>query len=64
MLVPGDNLVGVSKRIPDFKERKRLKSILKQIKPEGFGLICRTIGEGKTDAEVRHDLTHFCGCGG
>ncbi len=56
VLVPGDNLVGVSKRIPDFKERKRLKAILKQIKPEGFGLICRTIGEGKTDAEVRHDL--------
>ncbi|NUO19173.1 Rne/Rng family ribonuclease [bacterium] len=57
VLVPGDNLVGVSKRIPDVKERKRLKSILKQIKPEGFGLICRTIGEGKTDAEVRHDLS-------
>ncbi len=56
VLVPGDNLVGVSKRIPDVKERKRLKSILKQIKPDGFGLICRTIGEGKTDAEVRHDL--------
>jgi len=56
VLVPGDNLVGVSKRIPDVKERKRLKNILKQIKPDGFGLICRTIGEGKTDAEVRQDL--------
>lgn len=56
VLVPGDNLVGVSKRIPDFKERKRLKSILKQIRPDGFGLICRTIGEGKTDDEVHHDL--------
>lgn len=56
VLVPGDNMVGVSKRIPEFKERKRLKNILKEIRPEGFGLICRTIGEGKTDAEVRHDL--------
>lgn len=56
VLVPGDNLVGVSKRIPEFKERKRLKTILKRIKPDGFGLICRTIGEGKTEAEVEHDL--------
>ncbi|MFZ5432837.1 MAG: Rne/Rng family ribonuclease, partial [Calditrichota bacterium] len=56
VLVPGDNLVGVSKRIPDFKERKRLKSILKEIRPDGFGLICRTVGEGKTEDEVRRDL--------
>jgi ribonuclease G len=56
VLVPGDNLIGVSKRIPDFKERRRLKTILKEICPEGFGLICRTVGEGKTEEEIRHDL--------
>ena len=56
VLVPGDNLIGVSKRIPDFKERRRLKTVLKAIRPEGFGLICRTVGEGKTEAEIRHDL--------
>lgn len=56
VLVPGDNLIGVSKRIPEFKERKRLKNILKELQPEGFGLICRTVGEGKTDDEVRRDL--------
>lgn len=56
VLIPGDNLIGVSKRIPDLKERKRLKSILKAIRPEGFGLICRTVGEGKTEEEVHRDL--------
>jgi ribonuclease G len=56
VLLPGDNLIGVSKRIPDPRERKRLRSILKQLKPEGFGLICRTVGEGKSDDEVRRDL--------
>lgn len=56
VLVPGDNLVGVSKRIPDMKERKRLKNILRSIQPEGFGLICRTVGEGKSEEEVRRDL--------
>jgi len=56
VLVPGDNLVGVSKRIPDLKERKRLKTILRDIRPEGFGLICRTVGEGKSDEEVKRDL--------
>ncbi|MCX6600609.1 MAG: Rne/Rng family ribonuclease [bacterium] len=56
VLMPGDNMVGVSKRIPDLKERKRLKNILRAIQPEGFGLICRTVGEGKSDEEVRRDL--------
>ncbi len=56
VLVPGDNLVGVSKRIPDFKERRRLKAILKEVQPEGFGLILRTVGEGKSDDEIRRDL--------
>lgn len=56
VLVPGDNLIGVSKRIPEFKERRRLKMILKAICPDGFGLICRTVGEGKTEAEIKHDL--------
>jgi ribonuclease G len=56
VLVPGDNLVGVSKRIPDLKERKRLKTILRAIQPEGFGLICRTVGEAKSEDEVRRDL--------
>lgn len=56
VLMPGDNLVGVSKRIPDLKERRRLKAILKSLKPEGFGLICRTVGEGKSEKEVARDL--------
>jgi ribonuclease G len=56
VLVPGDNMVGVSKRIEDPKERKRLKTILNAMRPEGCGLICRTVGEGKSDDEVRRDL--------
>jgi ribonuclease G len=56
VLVPGDNLVGVSKRIPDMKERRRLKNVLKAIRPEGFGLICRTVGEDKSEDDVKHDL--------
>lgn len=56
VLLPGDNMIGVSKRIPDFTERKRLRGILKSMRPEGFGLICRTVGEGKSEDEVRRDL--------
>ena len=56
VLLPGDNMVGVSKRVPDMKERKRLKNILKAIRPEGFGLICRTVGEGKSEEEVKRDM--------
>jgi ribonuclease G len=56
VLLPGDNIIGVSKRIPDIKERKRLKNILKAVKPEGFGLICRTVGEDKTEEDVMRDM--------
>jgi ribonuclease G len=56
VLLPGDSMIGVSKRIPDVKERKRLKHILKAIKPEGFGLICRTVGEDKTEEDVMRDM--------
>jgi len=56
VLMPGHSLIGVSKRVADPKERKRLKGILRSIQPEGFGLICRTVGEGKSEEEVRRDL--------
>ena len=48
--------VGVSRRIEDEEERKRLASILKNICPKGFGLIARTACEGKKEDELLADL--------
>jgi ribonuclease G len=44
--------LGVSRKIMDRDERQRLRSMLTEMKPNGGGLIVRTVGEGK-------DLRHF-----
>ena len=43
VLVPNANNIGVSRKIKSFKEKKRLKNIAREIKPEGCGLIIRTM---------------------
>ncbi len=56
VLVPNANNVGVSKKIESFAEKKRLKSVAREIKPNGFGLIIRTVAEGKDEQLLRKDL--------
>jgi ribonuclease G len=46
VLIPNGHETGVSKRIEDEKERTRLREIAKEIRPEGFGIIIRTVAEG------------------
>jgi ribonuclease G len=50
VLMPTVEHVGVSRRITDDEERRRLKTILKEIRQErgGGGLIARTAGQGKS----------------
>ena len=54
VLVPNSSGFGISKRLPD-SERKRLRSILEKVKPEGHGLIMRTAAEKVTAAEIERD---------
>ena len=56
VLMSATEHVGVSRRIEDEEERKRLASILKNICPKGFGLIARTACEGKKEDELLADL--------
>ncbi len=55
VLVPGSTTYGISKRLGD-DERKRLRRILDEVRPEGFGLIVRTAAEGATPEELRRDV--------
>jgi ribonuclease G len=48
VLLPFDNKVGVSKRISDFRERKRLRYIARSILPKNYGLIIRTVARNQT----------------
>lgn len=57
VLLPYSDHIGLSSRIDDRKERDRLRKILTKLElPEGMGLICRTIGEGKTESAFKSDL--------
>ena len=56
VLVPGDNNVGVSRKIVDGRERRRLRMLAKSLKPDGFGLIIRTVAVGKDTQLIKADL--------
>ena len=48
---------GVSRRIEDEKERNRLKEIIDSIKPEGVGVIARTVAQGYSHKILKSDYT-------
>jgi len=56
VLIPFSNTVSVSKKITSGEDRKRLVRLVSSIKPEGFGVIIRTVAEGKVVAELDNDL--------
>jgi len=56
VLVPDDDQIRTSKKISDFQEKKRLRSVINPLRPEGFGLIIRTEAQGHTESEFRADI--------
>jgi ribonuclease E len=55
VLIPNSDTYGISKRLTD-DERKRLRRILDEVKPEQHGIIVRTAAEGATADELRRDV--------
>ena len=58
VFAPNQSLSGISRRLPD-EERKRLKAIMKKIKPEGDGVIVRTAAEGASEEALTADLARL-----
>ncbi len=56
--MPTVNHLGISRKIEDENERKRLKDIVEALKPQG-GVIVRTAGEGATKSDVEADLDYL-----
>ncbi len=56
--VPGGAMNGISRKLPDT-ERARLKKILKEIVPDGSGVIVRTAAEGATEEQLTRDVQHL-----
>ncbi|WP_394907386.1 Rne/Rng family ribonuclease [uncultured Mesonia sp.] len=59
VLVPFSNRISISQKIEDKEERDRLKRLVKSIRPKGFGVIVRTVAEGKKVAELDRDLQNL-----
>jgi ribonuclease G len=59
VLLPYDNKVGVSKKLTDYRERKRLRYIARQIIPQNCGLIIRTVAQGQPEDSLKDDLTQL-----
>ncbi len=56
VLIPFDDKVNVSSKIKSKEERARLKQLIQSIKPRNFGVIVRTVAEGKRAAELNNEL--------
>ena len=53
--VPAGGMTGISRKLPE-NERVRLKKLLKEIVPDGAGVIVRTAAEGASEEELRRDV--------
>ena len=56
VLVPFYDTVSISQKIKSAEERQRLKRLTQSIKPKNFGVIVRTVAEGKKVADLDKDI--------
>ncbi len=59
VLMPTYEKVGVSRKIEDERERKRLKNLVQRLKPSGYGFIIRTVCEGRRAEEIYSDMDYL-----
>lgn len=59
VLVPNSNTIGISRKIEDARERSRLRRLAVSMRPEGFGLIIRTVAVGRSANEIQSDLENL-----
>jgi ribonuclease G len=56
VLMPLSDKIYVSQKIKSSEERNRIRQLIKSIKPKNFGVIVRTVAEGKKVAELDGEL--------
>jgi len=57
--MPTVDHVGISRRIGDDKERKRLRHIIEKLRPKGTGFIVRTASTEITEEELQADMRYL-----
>jgi len=56
VLMPFSDKISISSKISSQEEKDRLKNLLQAIRPQNFGIIVRTVAEGKKVAELDAEL--------
>ncbi|MDY7037858.1 MAG: Rne/Rng family ribonuclease, partial [Thermodesulfobacteriota bacterium] len=56
VLMPTVNHIGVSRRIEDMDERKRLRNIIQDLRPDHPGFIVRTVSEGADKNKLKSEM--------
>ena len=59
VLVPNANYIGISKKIWDKFERRRLKKIAQQLREGNTVVIIRTVAEGKSEELIENDFNQL-----
>ena len=60
VLMPALGRIGVSRKIDDEDDRKRLREALRDLSPpKGLGFIVRTAGQGRTRRDLARDLAYL-----
>lgn len=56
VLVPFEPGIGISKKVYSVRERRRLRRIIRSLKPREIGVIVRTVAENKEESALRADI--------
>ncbi|WP_291445458.1 Rne/Rng family ribonuclease [Desulfovibrio sp.] len=60
VLTPGQDQIGVSRKVDDDDERSRLREMMNGIDPgQGLGVIVRTVSAGTTKTTLKNDLQYL-----
>jgi len=60
VLTPGQEQIGVSRKVEDEEERARLREMMNGIDPgQGLGVIVRTVSAGTTKTTLKNDLQYL-----
>lgn len=59
VLIPFEKKIGLSKKIYNPKEKRRLRNIVRSTLPKGFGIIIRTVAAGQDETLILDDLNNL-----
>ncbi len=59
VLMPFGSRIGISKKIFNSKEKRRLRTLVRSALPKGFGIIIRTVAMGNEDKLILDDLNNL-----